>query len=569
MAASAQQRVSRAEKIAAALVAVAVVVLVAFKTTLGISFFDDSFYVAVPLRLATGARLFTDEWSLQATGSLFAVPFTALWHSLFGVSGIILASRLFYVALAALAGWVMVRVLRPTFGLLVPVVAVSAVLLAPAYDTFAVSYNTMAQIAFSLCVVLVFSARRDDSRVAAACAGALAVVGCVSYPPLAIAALPTAAVSIWVLRKQRLWAWLLGGAGLTLGIAAVWLLVTVPLGDITRAVGVALGVGYSGEGTSITTADRLALTVRELKRIVQSRAWWPAMALSVLIARPFFGRRVQVWLATLLPLALAIPGALAITRGVPWSFGVPALSYLLVLTVSLLPFVVFTAARRDGVEADVGLLLVLAGSFSAIAVPLVLLTTSSGFIAGMPGVGATPFALVALLCWLSFIRQHGGARLIRIAIVVLLGVQMALLFSVSYKEDAPIALTRTITHGAAAGIRTTPSRAEDMAALERKFSAVADSDSGLLVITVPLVYVLTDARSVTYATWVGTGPQSGEVLKYFRRTGQTPDVVVLPPRLITTDVSPRPVDETDPLVAWVTENYVVAEKAGYLIMRRR
>lgn len=569
MAASVQLRASNTEKTAAALVAVAVVSFMVLKSTFGVSFFDDSFYVAVPLRLARGARLFTDESSLQATGSLLAVPFTALWHALFGVNGIILASRLFYVAVATLAGWVTVRVLRPTFGWLVPVVAFSAVVLAPAYDTFDVNYNTMAQLAFSMCAVFVFAARRDGSRALAVSAGALAVIGCISYPPLAVAALPTAAVAVWVLRRDRLWAWLLGGAGVTLAVAAAWLLATVPVSDITRAVGVAFGAGYSGEGTSVTSADRLALMTRELKHVVRSRAWWPAMALSVLIARPFFGRRAQAWLAAALPAALAIPGALAVTRGYAWSFGVPTLSYLLALTASLLPFVVFTIARRDGISADVGQLLVLTGTFSVVAVPLVVLTTNSGFVGGMSGVGATPFALVALLCWLSLIREQAGKRMLAVAGVVLLGVEMALLLSVSYKDGAPLTLSTRLERGAAAGIITTPRRASDILAVERSVRSVAPSGSSVLAVTVPLVYVLTDARPLTYATWVSTGRPSAAVLDYYRRKGETPDIIVIPPQLLAPYGGSPPTDGSEPLLAWIASNYETSQQVGYLVMTRR
>ena len=569
-----------ADTLAAVAIAVVVVAVAAFKTTFGISFFDDSFYVAVPLRLAAGAHLFTDEAALQSTGSLLAVPFTALWHALFGISGIVLASRLFYVALAATAGFVMVKVLRPSFGALVPVLAASVVLLAPAYNTFAVSYNTVAQLAFMLCVSLVFAARRDASRAAAAGAGALAAFGCVSYPPLALAALPAAAVAVFVLRDRRLWAWLLGGAGVVLGVTGAWLLATIPVRDIVEAFRFASGAGYSGEGGAITIDDRLALWSRELTRLARSRAWWPAGVLSVLVALPFVKGRAKALLAALLPLAVAFPGALTLTRGgVPWSFGVPAMSYLLALTVALVPLVLFTtvqALRTEPAEDDDGpkprdrvRIVALAAGFSAVAIPLVALTSSSGFVGGMPGVGAAPFALAALLCWLSLISREAGRRAAFSAGVVLLSVQVALLFSVSYKDAAPFELDRRVARGAAAGILTTADRAQTIAGVERGIGSLARPGSRLLVVTAPLVYVLTDVEPLTYLTWVVPGPSDRAILEYFDRAGETPDIVVVARGLLSEADDSVPLDPSDPLLAWITSNYIPAERAGYVIMRRR
>lgn len=557
------------EAFAAAVLSAAVVAIAALRAIFGISFFDDSFYVAVPLRLASGARLFTDEAALQSIGSLVAVPFTALWRELFGLSGIIVASRLFYVLLATVVGGFVVRALRPSFGPLVPTVAVCAVLLAPAYNTLAVSYNTTAQLAAMLAFALVVAAKRDGGRPAAVGAGVFAALASAFYPPFMVAALPAGVVAALLLRKRRLWVWMLAGAGVVLGAGAAWLLLTVPVSDFVRATNHALGVGYAGGGTSITAWDRLALARRETSLILHSRAWWPAMALSVLVAIPFMPRRIGASLAVLLPVAVVLPGFLALTRGTPWTFGVPVLSYLLAFVIALVPLAVVTGLRRDTMPCELRSFLLVTGVFSACAVPLVLLTSSAGFVGGMSGVGAAPFALAAIICWLTLVGRGAGTRAVWVAAGVLLVVQIALLYSTSYKDDAPFTLTQRIAHGAAAGILTTPARAADIAGVERALDGLSQPGGSVLVVNAPLVYALTDARPLTYAVWVSPGPSDAAVVEYFRRVGQTPDLVVVSRGFLAQNNDSAPADPTDPLLSWVTSRYEPVERIGYVIMRPR
>ena len=554
---------------AVAALAAVIVALVAFRTTLGVSFLDDSFYVAVPLRLAEGAHLFVDDAIIQSTGSLIAVPFVALWHALFGVSGIILATRLFYVAVATAASFAVVRALRPSLGVVAPVVAIAAVVLAPAYNTFAVSYNTTAQLAFTLCVVLVFAAKRDGSRVAAALAGALAVFGCVSYPPFALAAIPAAVVATVVLRRDRLWVWLGCGAAAMLAVAAVWFLATTPVSEFQRAFRYAAAASYSGQSGSLTISSRIATATREISRIVHRPIWWPTVALSLALAVPWRGR-AKGRLAALLPIAVALPGTVALYHSAPNTFGVAVLSYLLAFVIALIPLAVATALRRDAASVDVVRLLLLGGAFSLVAMPLVTLATSSGFFRGMPGVGAAPFALAAILCWLSVIERSAGRRALWMATLLLLGVEMLLLFSVAFKDGPPLTLDHVVSHGAVAGIRTTGERAVSIAALETGIKALAKPDSGILAVTAPLVYVLTDAKPLTYLTWVSPGSFDGATIDYYTRVRRTPDIVVVSRSLLSLGNDSLALDPTDPLLAWITTRYTPAEAVpGFVIMRRR
>ena len=108
--------------------------------------------------------MFADEETSQALGFLPAAAFARLWTALFGTAGIVLALRLFYVALATSVGYVIYRALRPSFGAWVSALAAWLPLLAPPYNIFGVSYNTMAILGFSAAAALGLAAVRDTDR---------------------------------------------------------------------------------------------------------------------------------------------------------------------------------------------------------------------------------------------------------------------------------------------------------------------------------------------------------------------------------------------------------------------
>jgi len=180
--------------------------------------------------------------------------------------------------------------------------------------------------------------------------------------------------------------------------------------------------------------------------------------------------------------------------------------------------------------------------------PLVALTTSAGFYRGMSGVGAAPLALAAIVCWLSLIGEQSGKRVVWTAIALLLIAQGALLFSVSYKDGAPLVLDTRVAYGAAAGIATTSARAEAIAELERGIGTLSERDSRVLVFSAPLVYTLTDVVPLTYATWPGPGPFDSGAVDYYDRVGQTPDIAVVSRNLLSLSDDSVGADTTDPLL---------------------
>jgi len=107
----------------------ALVAFAAWRATIGVDFGDGTHVVALAMRMAQGDQPLADELNLQSLGSVAAVPFTWLWLHLVGVDGIVLASRLFYVVLAALAGILAYRALRTGFAAVPAFVAVTVMVL--------------------------------------------------------------------------------------------------------------------------------------------------------------------------------------------------------------------------------------------------------------------------------------------------------------------------------------------------------------------------------------------------------------------------------------------------------
>ena len=132
--------------LATAAVAVALVALAITwrRLFLGVDLSDEGFYVAVPYRMALGARPFVDEMSMLQTAGFFVYPFVKLYVWLTGgADGIVLFTRHLYlawVALVALLAWLGLKtVVRWEHALVASFVCVTFVFV----STTNLSYNTL------------------------------------------------------------------------------------------------------------------------------------------------------------------------------------------------------------------------------------------------------------------------------------------------------------------------------------------------------------------------------------------------------------------------------------------
>jgi len=545
---------ARSHTRAVALVALALVAIAAAKATYGISFFDDAYYAAVPMRLANGSRLLTDEMTPQSLGFLLAVPFTWAWKATFGMSGLVLALRLYYVVLATATGVASFLLLRPSFRAVPAALAVTVPLLCPPYSILGVSYNTTAQMSFMLALALTVAALRDRRAALAALAGGFAAFGAVSYPPLGLAALAFFTAAAWVSRDRRIIGAALGGAAVVLAAAVAFLLATSSIADAR------IMLDYSSAAWAWSPiSERIVYVLDKMRDSMGRLTLLPMWALAIVAAWPWRDKRVGAWSAAAIPLAAALPPALRLASGAdPLVFGVLPSTYALTfLAGALVPAVAFTRRAR---RPDLTAAFVLGASFSAVAVPLVALSTSAGWHWGLPVVGATPLLVAVLVAWAMQAEEGGGRACIALGALALLGAIVALLFSLSFKDEPPGRLTARIRTGALAGIATTPQRAAEIAGIEAASARLIKPSDRVLVVNGPLGYLLTGGVPHANAAWIGLGPHGTFTVDYFGREG-APDVILLARNPVNARGGLAKAAESDPLVAYAVKNFRIAEEA--------
>lgn len=549
------ERAERIERTALALAALALAAFAIWRVRLGTTFSDDGHYVALAMRLAGGARVFTDEMNVQALGSLLAVPLTKVWLALVGVDGIALALRLFYVALASATGVVAYRCFAPAFGRVAAFAGVVAVLFAPAYNIMSVSYNSIAILGGLLALALAFCAIREQRALPAGLASGFLALASLSYPPLVFAAAWVffAAVILAPTRRVRI-AFVLGAAVAAAAVIAFLASVT----DV-QAIRDTLGMGSaerSGRLFSLATFGEILLhTVATLIK----PSVLPLVAVSASAALLSDGRWRRVALL-LVPLAAALPGVLQVASGgTSESYGVFASSYMVLLTLALAP----SLLKRDpsGGEDDARTLLRLAGGAGVIGYLVVGLTTNSGWFWGMTFVGLAPLSAALVMVWVSGLRHRYGAVSGRWGATLLVLTGVALYGLVVFKTGLPWGMTHHVTDGAYAGLVVDDRMGEVIETLEADTRQLIDDDTEVFVIGNPGAYPVVGGRPYTPVLWHISGPVAGRTIQYFDERGHWPEVVVLKPILETWD------GLDDPLVERIRREYrVVGESVGFTLL---
>jgi hypothetical protein len=613
-AASDTQAAGRRRDLVLLAAAAVVVALAVWRATLGISFFDDGSYVTLPLHFAQGARPFADEMTAQGLGFLLAVPFVKVWTALFGTSALVLASRLFYVVLASGVGYVIYRALRPTFGSWVTAIAVAVVLLAPPYNVMAVSYNTVAVLAFAAATALAWQAVRDGDRRAAAAAGVAAAAGAVSYvslAPVALALVCTLLVVGWRRRVAPVFLIVLVGAGTLFG--CLLLLLVSP-----HTVAVALRYSSDVWGTNRSLTDRTSVLLTHLRVVLTGRWLIPMWILAVLACVPWFSPRVRVVALALLPLAATVLPAWHHRADRTMFFGRFGTACLVTISAGLLVPVVFwavhgavrahrraamdetardsrsaaareagnepqsAAAREAGNEPhlaaareagtdhwpdrwpDALRLLALAAPPALVGFVVVALSTSSGWYRALAFVGLAPLTIVLVAGWGRTVRRDGGRLIFAPAAGALVLVLLVALFASSFKDGASWSLTHRIWHGPLAGIATSDQRAAEIAAVEAQGRRRVRPHDRVLVFNSPLAYVLVGGRMFTNADWLQSGHSDQVTVDYFARKHRTPDVVFLSSGIAARSGGPALTNTNDPLVRFLAAHYRVVESGQLL-----
>ncbi|GAA5027796.1 hypothetical protein GCM10023258_22840 [Terrabacter aeriphilus] len=114
----------------------------ASRATLGIDFGDSAHAVELAVRTARGDVPFRDELNMQVLGSWPAVPVVWVWLHAIGIDGIVLASRLSFVAVVALVVGVCRRAVARYVGRGTAAAALVAAVITTACNQQVLSYNT-------------------------------------------------------------------------------------------------------------------------------------------------------------------------------------------------------------------------------------------------------------------------------------------------------------------------------------------------------------------------------------------------------------------------------------------
>ena len=550
--------------------AVALIALAAWRSTLGMTFADDSYYVAATLRLAQGARLFVDEMFLQSSGLLVAVPFTKLWIALFSTTGLAVALRLFYVAVASLVGLAVYRALRPTFGPWPALLAGAAILLAPAYNLLAVSYDTMAAAGMVLACVWAFAALRDGSLRSAVAAGAAAAFASVSYPPLALAAIALLAVFWWLGRGRRLVLPMLAGAAVVVAAFLLWLATQASLADLRATAECILDVGRASGplrpgGRMGAALDSLYHTLIRTTWGVPIWVWFgPAAVISVATASPATRAperaRARGWLLAALPLALALP-LVANVVGPPaqrlWTFGGNYLiGFVFFAAIPLL------AGLRDLPE-QMRNLVFLALPTGLVGFLVVNALTSASLYRASGIVGLAPLAAAVAVWWAATVGASIGPAGGRAAALALLAMVVVCLFGATFDDRAPLTLDSRIGSGAYAGVTTTAANENAVAAIGDMSLRWARPTDGVLFIDYPGGYLaLRSGVALTPATWLNYGCADGVAVDHFDRVGRWPAIVFVETRVFAALTGPGATRSADPLLYDLTRRYRVVETSA-------
>jgi len=493
----------------------------AYRLHFGVSFQDESCYVAEPMRFALGDRFFIDDLDVRQTSAALLVPIVWLYLTVAGGSdGIVLFSRwlylLFGVGIAAVAFGVL-RTRMPWFGALAT--ALICAVYAP-FNLFTLSYNNMGSL-FLVAGLLLGVAGADESRGRnrrLALAGVALGLAAVSYPTFALVAAGYAALlAAWLPRPRRpgLLAFCLGAAAVFAPL--VVLLLQAGLGPLRDTLAFTSAWGTTYGSHHLGGAAKLAIIRSQLPELAPSLALAVALSFALLAA----GRRAPGLAVVGAPLLAWVP-----FLGLP-SDNVAAMRFVIVFGL-LAP--VFAWSLRE--RAFVRSLFVLAWLPSLFAGMISAWSSTNGIL--NLAIGFLPAALISnvlIVLWASERADASGRAPLRelaaltpvVAVAVLVVGQFA---GAATYRDAPIAaLSHRIAFGAFRGIWTSEENHALLSQLASDLPRVENPDGRILFYpNFAAGHVMTSMRPAAAYTWVG-GMYRFHA-RWLKQRGSPDDVIV-------------------------------------------
>lgn len=574
--ASASARWLRA-RVATVVVAAVVLVVLAWRLTLGASADDDGHAVALALRLSRGDIALADEMNLQVTGSLLAVPFVWAYDHLVGTTGIVLASRVWFVAVAVVVGLVTARALRTRHAAPAAAVATVAALLGLPYQLPLVSYASVPVLALVLSAASGIALRQTRSPGWAAVLGGATAAGTVASPQLAPAF--AVALLIGIVRvegaRPRLVAAATSVALLT--VTAAGLLLTAGPASIADSLRFLLAV--RGDGLPPLARLGRALGTYEGLRFP---LYWPliaSLAVTALgCARPGWRavRIVASAAGVLWATAVTVAAALGVLPQLWFGNTVAALESVVVLTLALPVVAELRWSRRPGDVGD----LVAAAVPSVLAAAVIAATTGSGPEYSVHGAALGGLLLALAAQWataagtLGVAPERTSARgRATLALSAVPAVAMALgVLALPFHEPGSLGVDTRVTAGPWAGLVTTRSGAARLTTLTATVEDATRGGRSILILGAAGGYLATNGPMATPAIWLENyGAANQKALDWFGRTGRTPDAVLVTSRAEDSAGGAAAWVKVDPLRAWIQTAYPAHQAIpglGTLFQRR-
>jgi hypothetical protein len=547
---------TRREALGVLLIGLALLAFAAYRARLGVSFYDDSHYVAVSLRIANGARPIADEMSLQSLGFLVPAAFAWLWTHTVGMTGLVLAFRLLYVVLAVGAGAVVYRALRGSFRPAVAGLAALIPLACPPFNLIAPSYNTVAMLGFMVAFALSFSAWRSGGRVAPLFAGAAMAFMSVSYPPLTIAALTLFVTLVLTSRDWRVARWVALGAAVTLALVVAPLVALVSLADLQRSLAYA-AANVHGFGSPLV---KLGYAVGAVVLALVVPGLIPLWLLVVAACVRRLPRAAKVAVLLAVPAAATIPGLLWLASASRRAlFGNTAASWLITFTIAAVVPVALWARREDRIE--IRRLLRLAVPCSVVGFTIVSYSTDASLVRAVSVIGIVPLGMVVLLGWATMVEELGGALALTAGWLLVAASVVVLLFTTTIDDRRPLMLHSGVNYGPFAFMRMSPNRRDELLAVQSAGQKYVRPSDRVTFLGERNGYLLVGGHPYTNAVWLYVGSSDAAALDYFSRHGGMPDVVFVDHMALVKEQQPtyQSAAKTDPMLRRVLAEYRLAE----------
>ncbi len=544
-----------------------------WRVTLGVDFGDGSHAVGQAVRLATGDVPLVDEMNLQVNGAFLAAPFTWVWRQFAGVSGLVLASRVWYLVLAAGAGWLAARAWRTRWPAIVAITAATVALVPTPYNLYNVSYNTIPGLGLLVTAAAGFAAVETAGRRWAVVCGLASVVAVFAHPAVLPGTLVMLATVVVMAERQGLRpisrAVVASAGGLAL-LTALWMTLFVGWDEVRRTL--RYTADYHRPRASPPT--RLRFFVEDY---VDALLDWRYVLLAVLVitavAAPIVSARHRLGIAAALaiPVAVALPGVELALDGLaaPGRIGVTIGTYTTIVVGALcLPVVLWSRRTR---ERPLNRLLLITLPSAMVNLPVLAMATSASAFWGSAIAPLVPLLGALVIGLLLMAREvappRAAVRATALALLVLFaGVQTLYTF----RNGTPWNLTERVTDGANAGLMTTPRFVDYEASIRTTVADHTGDGDTVFFYLFPAGYIASTAPMDTNLIWLGRFRDANqETIDWFDRTNRHPDVVFIPEYAVEGAGGWDRLAAEDPLIAYLLDHYSEPEgdRAFYVLRR--